>query len=221
MSNFPVSHSTDHVNLMRLSWRNKCYIRDMIRTPLAGCCYFQSLLLISDKCWLSYHYPPSPAAPTFQNMELMDRTHMSSTFRSCKWDYLLFLSINFSPWCWTQGLLKPSESLVSSLLTEAGSMPYFHSFHSSPPNQPLILCSGIFGNYRHSGFVENASRWLLMVARKKLRNRADPVTKWLSSCTPLRWPRVFLIRILGADMAPLIRPRYGGVPHATTRRIHN
>ena len=36
---------------------------------------------------------------------------------------------------------------------------------------------------------------------------ASPVTKWLSSRTPLQPPRVSPVRILGADMAPLIRPR--------------
>ena len=32
---------------------------------------------------------------------------------------------------------------------------------------------------------------------------ASSVAEWLSSCTPLRRPRV---RILGVDMAPLVRP---------------
>ena len=35
---------------------------------------------------------------------------------------------------------------------------------------------------------------------------AGPVAEWLSSRTPLRWPRVSPVRILGADMAPLIKP---------------
>ena len=36
-----------------------------------------------------------------------------------------------------------------------------------------------------------------------------------------RQPSVLLVRILGADMALLIKPRRGSVPHATTRRTHN
>ena len=48
-----------------------------------------------------------------------------------------------------------------------------------------------------------------------------PVAERLSSCTLLRWPRVSLVRILGTDMAPLIRPCWGGIPHATTRRTYN
>ena len=36
--------------------------------------------------------------------------------------------------------------------------------------------------------------------------RAVPVVKWLSSCTLLRQPRASPVRILGTDMAPLIRP---------------
>ena len=30
-----------------------------------------------------------------------------------------------------------------------------------------------------------------------------------------------LVRVVGADMALLIGPRWGGVPHATARRTHN
>ena len=33
---------------------------------------------------------------------------------------------------------------------------------------------------------------------------AGPVARWLSLHTLLQWPRVLLVRILGADMAPLI-----------------
>ena len=48
-----------------------------------------------------------------------------------------------------------------------------------------------------------------------------PVAKWLSSHSPLQWPGVSFIRILGLDMAPLIRQYWGAVPHATARRTHN
>ena len=36
-----------------------------------------------------------------------------------------------------------------------------------------------------------------------------------------RWPSVSLVRLLGADMALFIKPCWGSVPHATTRRTHN
>ena len=36
---------------------------------------------------------------------------------------------------------------------------------------------------------------------------AGPMTEWLSLQAPLQWPRVSLVQILGADMAPLVRPR--------------
>ena len=36
---------------------------------------------------------------------------------------------------------------------------------------------------------------------------ADPMAEGLSSHAPLRRPRVPLVQILGADLAPLIRPR--------------
>ena len=55
----------------------------------------------------------------------------------------------------------------------------------------------------------------------KIIPRAGPVAKLLSSRTPRQQPRVSPLRILGADMAPLIKPRWGSVPHATTRTTHN
>ena len=56
---------------------------------------------------------------------------------------------------------------------------------------------------------------------KKLPTWAGPLAKWLSSCALLRRPRVLPVWILGVDMAPLLRPCWGGVPHATTRRTPN
>ena len=50
---------------------------------------------------------------------------------------------------------------------------------------------------------------------------AGPMAEWLSSCAPLQQPRVSRVQIPGADMALLIRPCWGGIPHATTRRAHN
>ena len=41
---------------------------------------------------------------------------------------------------------------------------------------------------------------------KKLQTRGQPRGKWLSLRALLWWPRVLLVWILGADMAPLIRP---------------
>ena len=50
---------------------------------------------------------------------------------------------------------------------------------------------------------------------------AGPVAKWLSPRAPLQQPRVSQVRILGVDMAPLIKPCWGSIPHATSRSIHN
>ena len=47
------------------------------------------------------------------------------------------------------------------------------------------------------------------------------MAEWLSSHASLLWPRVLPVWILGADRALLIRPCWGGIPHATTRRNHN
>ena len=44
---------------------------------------------------------------------------------------------------------------------------------------------------------------------------ASPVAEWLGSRALLLQPRVLPVRVLGADMALLIGPCWGGVPHAT------
>ena len=41
---------------------------------------------------------------------------------------------------------------------------------------------------------------------KTLRHGAGPVAEWLGSCTLRRRPRVLPVRILGADLALLIKP---------------
>ena len=52
------------------------------------------------------------------------------------------------------------------------------------------------------------SRSVLMVGPViEERMGAGPRAQWLSSRAPLQQPRVSLVWILGADMAPLIRPR--------------
>ena len=49
-----------------------------------------------------------------------------------------------------------------------------------------------------------------------------PAHGWVVKfCTLLQLPRVLLVRILGVDMALLVRPRWGSILHATTRRTHN
>ena len=50
---------------------------------------------------------------------------------------------------------------------------------------------------------------------------AGPMAEWLSSHAWLRRPRVSPVRILGADVALLVRPCWGSVPCATTERTHN
>ena len=55
----------------------------------------------------------------------------------------------------------------------------------------------------------------------KIFSGARPVAEWLSSHAPLWWPRVLPVQILGVDMAPFIKPSWGGVPYITTRGTHN
>ena len=47
------------------------------------------------------------------------------------------------------------------------------------------------------------------------------MAEWLSSRACCRGPSVSLVRILGADIALLVTPHWGSVPHATTRRTHS
>ena len=46
----------------------------------------------------------------------------------------------------------------------------------------------------------------LYIKLSKTFKGAGPVAEWLSSCTPLRRPRVLPVGILGADITPLIVP---------------
>ena len=54
---------------------------------------------------------------------------------------------------------------------------------------------------------------------------AGPLAEWLSSCAPRRRPRILQVRILGAGLAPIIKPCWGGVhivqPEGPTTRIYN
>ena len=75
--------------------------------------------------------------------------------------------------------------------------------------------------YSFSTFLVNGPEFYLIIMNfKNLALGAGPMAEWLSSCTPLWRPRVSLVRILGVDMALLIRPRWGGIPHAITSRTH-
>ena len=54
---------------------------------------------------------------------------------------------------------------------------------------------------------------------------AGPMAQWLSLHALLQWPMVSPVWILGVDLAPLIKPRWGSIPQAelqgSTTRIHN
>ena len=91
-----------------------------------------------------------------------------------------------------------------------------------------------FGNLFGSSEMTSISRnthvsmvtlqpFLILFCQLKKRGNSGSglMAKWLSSCALLQQPRVSLVWILGADMALLIRPCWGGVPHTTTRGTHN
>ena len=46
----------------------------------------------------------------------------------------------------------------------------------------------------------------IMVA-SRMEGGVSPVAQWISSRTLLQQPRISLVRILGSDMTPLVRPR--------------
>ena len=56
---------------------------------------------------------------------------------------------------------------------------------------------------------------------KESTEGTGPMAEWLSFPPLLRQPRISPVRILGEDMAPLIKPCWGGIPHSTTRRTYN
>ena len=55
--------------------------------------------------------------------------------------------------------------------------------------------------------VKSSRAELEFLTKQKVNLGAGPMAEWLSLRAPLRRPRVLLVRILGVDMAPLVRPR--------------
>ena len=49
---------------------------------------------------------------------------------------------------------------------------------------------------------------------------AGPVAEWLSSQVPLQAAQGSQVWIPGADLAPFIRPRCGGIPHKVEEDWH-
>ena len=66
----------------------------------------------------------------------------------------------------------------------------------------------------------SASGLQILLVIKITNTGAGPVAKWLSSHAPLRQPRVSLVWFLGLDLAPLIKPCWGGIIHSRAR-IYN
>ena len=56
---------------------------------------------------------------------------------------------------------------------------------------------------------------------QKVKLEAGPTAQWLSSCALLPRPRVSPVQMLGVDLAPLIKPCWGGVPHSGARRNYS
>ena len=115
------------------------------------------------------------------------------------------------------------ESDILSFFSSSGTLLCF-IFHGEAWTLP---CSPL---WRVSAFHSSPALGAQTHFQIQVRNQKDeintitwagPVAEWLSSRAPLRRPRDSLVQILGEDMAPLHRPRWGGVPDATTRRTHS
>ena len=126
--------------------------------------------------------------------------------------YYLKFSTNWAPS--RQGLTENSSTkILMHFRLHMCLRPYNpKGYDSSSPQWTL---------HSHSDIYQEPDARLCIIFIEKCQLGASPVAKWLSSRAPLQWPRVSPVRILGADTAPLIRPRWGSIPHATTRRIHN
>ena len=91
-----------------------------------------------------------------------------------------------------------------------------HILHHIYPGNPQI-----YHNTQKIGGISQCANRREAVSALDNRRGASLVAEWLSSPALLRQPRVSPVQILGAVMAPLIRPCWGGVPHSTTRGTHN
>ena len=94
-------------------------------------------------------------------------------------------------WLLLLGLLTCQPSRLSQLP---------HSL--SAPTLPGYLAKQLYSSSLSPKFFFPSS----VEPALKLQAGAGPVAKWLSLHAPLRQPRVSLVRILGVDMAPLIKP---------------
>ena len=74
---------------------------------------------------------------------------------------------------------------------------------------------------KHLIHVNSSGYFLHILPHLNLTPGASPRAQWLSSRAPLQRPRISLVRILDADLAPLIRPCWGSIPHSRTRRTYN
>ena len=89
----------------------------------------------------------------------------------------------------------------------------FHSLLLFPSHTSSLL-------YTHHKLSRGSQQhpWAPLSFSNKTETVAGSMAEWLSSRAPLRRPRV---HILSVDMALLVRPHWGGVPHPTTRRTCN
>ena len=76
-------------------------------------------------------------------------------------------------------------------------------------------------NQNYSAGLRNRKGKLRFKREKRINSGAGPTAKWLGLRTLLQWPRVLPVWNLGVDMAELIKPHWGGIPHSKTSGTHN
>ena len=80
---------------------------------------------------------------------------------------------------------------------------------------------GLFSLVEVDTLTHTCQRKSICLRLKREISWVSPVPEWLSSRALLWQPRVSPVRILGTDMASLIRPGWGGVTLSTTRGTYN
>ena len=81
------------------------------------------------------------------------------------------------------------------------------------------MCLQYMSNIVHSTLCSHPINTFLFI--KIFLLGVDPMAKCIGLYTPLQWPGVSLVRIFCADMAPLMEPCWGSIPHGTTRSTYN
>ena len=114
-------------------------------------------------------------------------------------------------------LIQCMYSCLFLFLATRGQAPWGHSLESA---SFMSVSSGLYTSTRWAlsmwsldGWMDGW--WINKISMLKFQYRGWPVAEWLGSCSLLRWPRYSPVQVLGANMALLVKPCWGDIPHAT------